>query len=77
MRKCFNNLKKDKCKTAFIEATKQELNFCLSDHCGYVANKNTNRATAYRLNLPGHSLADLPVIIIEQLKKNDTLYKKV
>ena len=77
MRKCLNNLKKDKCKTAFIEATKQELKCRLSDHCGYVVNKNTTTATAYRFNLPGHSLADLPVIIIEQLKKNDTLYKKV
>ena len=38
----------------------------LSDHRGYVVNK---RYKYSYFNLPVHSLADLPVIIIEQVKK--------
>ena len=68
--------KKDKCKEVYIGETKRQLNFCLSDHCGYIVNKNTNTATGHHFNLPGHSLADLSLIMIEQVKKNYTLYRK-
>ena len=68
--------KKDKCKEVYIGETKRQLKFCLSDHRGYIVNKNTNTATGHHFNLPGHSLADLSVIVIEQVKKNYTLYRK-
>ena len=68
--------KKDKCKEVYIGETKRQLKFRLSDHRGYIVNKNTNTATGHHFNLPGHSLADLSVIIIEQVKKSDTLYRK-
>ena len=68
--------KKDKCKAAYIGETKRQLKFRLSDHHGYIVNKHRNTATGRHFNLPGHSLADLSVIIIEQVKKKDTLYRK-
>ena len=67
--------KEDKCKEAYIGETKCQLKLRLSDHCGYFVNKNTNTATGRHFILPGHSLADLSVIIIEQVKKKDSLYK--
>ena len=68
--------KKDKCKEVYIGETKRRLKFRLSDHRGYVVNKLTNTATGHHFNLPGHSLADLSVTIIEEVKKNDTFYRK-
>ena len=68
--------KKDNCKEAYIGETKRPLKFRLSDHRGHIVNKNTKTATGHHFNLPGHSLADLSVIIIEQVRKKDTLYRK-
>ena len=67
---------KEKCKKVYIGERKCQLKFRLSDHCGCILNKLAKMATGHHFNLPGHFLADLSVIIIEQVKKNDTLYKK-
>ena len=32
--------------------------------------------TGHHFNLPGHSLADFKVLIIEKVKKKDTLYRQ-
>ena len=48
----------------------------LAQHRGYIRNKDDSKATGHHFNLPGHSLADLTVTIIEQVKKSDTLYRK-
>ena len=68
--------KKDNCKEVYIGETKRQLKFRLSEHCGYIHTIHTNTATGRHFNLPGHSLADLSVIIIEQVKKKNTLYRK-
>ena len=65
---------KDNCKHAYIGETKQMLKSRLAQHRGYV--QNNTEATGQHFNLPGHSLADLRVIIIEQVKKSDTQYRK-
>ena len=66
--------KKDNCKQAYIGETKQMLKSRLAQHRGYVS--NNIEATGQHFNLPGHSLADLMVTIIEQVRKSDTLYRK-
>ena len=66
--------KKDNCKEAYIGETKQMLKSRLAQHRGYV--QNNIEATGQHFNLPGHSLADLMVTIIEQVRKSDTLYRK-
>ena len=52
------------------------LKFRLSDHRGYINNKDRTQATGLHFNLPGHSLADLSITVIEQVKKNDIIYRK-
>ena len=68
--------KKDNCKQIYLGETKRMLKFCLADHRGYVVNQDTTTATGLHFNLPGHSLADLSVTPIEQVRKNDTVYRK-
>ena len=68
--------KKENCRQVYLGETKRMLKFRLADHRGYVVNQDTTTATGRHFNLPGHSLADLSISIIEQVRKNDTLYRK-
>ena len=52
------------------------LNFRLADHHGYVINQITSKATGAHFNLPGHSLADMSITVIEQTKNNNKQYRK-
>ena len=47
------------------------LKFCLADHCGYVRNQTLDKATGEHFSLPGHSLSDLSITVIEQSKINN------
>ena len=68
--------KNDNCKQVYIGKTKRILKFRLADHRGYVVNQATSQASGLHFNLPGHSLADLSITAIEQVKKNDIIYRK-
>ena len=68
--------KKDKCGKVYIGETKRLLKFRLADHRGYVVNKDTTTATGQHFNLPGHNLADLSITVVEQVRKNDLIYRK-
>ena len=48
----------------------------MAEHRGYVINKHINQATGAHFNLPGHSLADLSITILEQVKYNNENYRK-
>ena len=52
------------------------LKFRLADHCGYVINQITSKATGAHFNLPGHSLADMSITVIEQTKNNNKQKRK-
>ena len=52
------------------------LKYRLADHRGYVTNGVTSQATGEHFNLPGHSLADLTVTILEQTKRKNSEYRK-
>ena len=67
--------KKEKCKQIYLGKTKQTPKSCLAEHCGYVGNNDTT-ATGQHFNSPGHSIADLSITLIEQVKKNNMLYRK-
>ena len=45
-------------------------------HRGYVNNQVVSVSTGEHFNLPGHSLANMKITIIEQVKKNDNMYRK-
>ena len=68
--------KKENCKQVYIGETKRLLKSRLADHCGYIVNKDTTQSTGHHFNLPGHSLSDLSISVIEQVKKNNLVYRK-
>ena len=68
--------KKEKFQLVYLGETKRQLKFCLSDHWGYVVNKDTSQATGAHFNLAGVSLADMSIKVIELAKKNDLIYRK-
>ena len=67
--------KKETCTKVYLGETKRQLKFCLADHRGYVGNNDTT-ATGQHYNSPGHSISDLSITVIEQVKKNNILYRK-
>ena len=68
--------KKEHCKQTYIGETKRLLKFRLSDHRGYVNTMDRQQATGQHFTSAGHSLADLAIVAIEQVKKQDVLYRK-
>ena len=68
--------KKETCKQVYIGETKRLLKFRLAEHRGYVVNRDTSKSTGHHFTLPGHTLADLQVTAIEQVKKKDILYRR-
>ena len=67
---------KENCQMTYIGETKRMLKLRLADHCGYVRNSNTDTATGFHFNSPGHSLSDLRIVAIEKSKRKNTLYRK-
>ena len=47
-----------------------------SDHKGYITNQVLNVSTGDNFNLPGHSLANVKITVLEQVKKPDIMYRK-
>ena len=64
------------CKKRYIGESKRSLRDRLADHRGYITNQVKNKATGVHFNLPGHSLANLKVTILEKVKKMDDQYRK-
>ena len=64
-----------KCNQRYIGTTGRTLKFRLADHRGYITNQVESRATGAHFNLPGHSLADLRVRILEQTQNHDEDYR--
>ena len=66
-------------KVEFKEVYKGEikrlLKFRLSEHKGYVTNHDTSTATYRHFNSSGHTLTDLSITVIKQIRKNYTLYR--
>ena len=67
---------KENGQMAYIGETKRMLKSRLADHCGYVRNLREDTAIGSHFNSPGHSLADLRIISLEQSKKKNPLYRK-
>ena len=65
----------ENCKERYIGETKF-LRKRISEHNGYVRSKITSKATGYHFNLPGHSISNIKVTVIEKVKKSDIIYRK-
>ena len=60
----------------YIGESGRPLKYRLTDHRGYVTNLATKLATGAYFNIIGHSLSNMKVTILEQLKKRCTEYRK-
>ncbi len=67
---------KDNCKLKYIGQTKRRPKERIAEHKGYITNQVITQATGAHYNLPGHSLADMRVTILEQVKYNDQFYRE-
>ena len=48
----------------------------IAEHRGYIVNKNLSQPAGEHFNQPGHSLSDLTVSVIEQVRSSDILYRE-
>ena len=67
---------KDQCNQRYIGEGKRKLKHRLAEHIGYIKSNIDSQPTGWHFNLPGHSLHNLTVTVIEKEKKLDTLYRK-
>ena len=68
---------KERCQeNKYIGETGRSLKTRLADHCGYVRNHRTDQATGAHFNQSGHSLANMKVTVLEQVKNHDIAYRK-
>ena len=56
--------------------TDRKLKERFSEHKGYVNNKILNQPTGQHFNLPGHSIANMTITIVEKVRKPESLYRK-
>ena len=66
----------NKCAKQYIGETGRSLQARFSDHRGYVSNRILKKATGYHFNLPGHSIANIEVTILEKVHSNDSRYRE-
>ena len=66
----------DKCGKRYIGESVRQLKDRIGQHKGYIKNKVLSQPTGEHFNLPGHSLANMNVTILEKVKTSDTLYRK-
>ena len=60
----------------YIGESERTLHERLSDHRGYIKKIIPTQSTGEHFNSRGHSLSDLSITIIEQVKKEGELYRK-
>ena len=67
---------KEKCNKKYIGQTERKLKDRICEHIGYIKSKKLNEATGAHFNLPGHSVANMSVTVIEKSKKQDNNYRE-
>ena len=66
---------KENCKKTYAGETKRFLRNRLDTHRGYV-NNFVDNTTGTHFTQPGHTLANIQIVALEQVKKNCELYRK-
>ena len=67
---------KEKSQQKYIGETERKLKDRICEHICKINTKKTYPATGYHFNLPGHSLNDMKVTVLEKTKKMDAEYRK-
>ena len=60
----------------YIDETEETLETRFSQHLGYVHRNEQVKATGKHFNLPGHSAADMEVLVLEKIHQSDAFYRK-
>ena len=66
---------KENCRMRYIGQTERGLKYRLAEHRGYVTQGVIN-ATGSHFRLPGHTVANLKITVIEHVKKKDKAYRE-
>ena len=66
---------KNKHQQKYIGETERKLKDRICEHIGY-KNDKFDKATGHHFNLPGHSLSDMKVTVLENVHKRDPEYRK-
>ena len=67
---------KESCMLQYIGESGRSLKLRLADHRGYINNEHMNQPTGAHFNLPGHSISNMNISIIEKVKMKDSAYRK-
>ena len=68
---------KSSCKfVQYVGETKRPLKKRFSDHCYYVKKPDLTQPIGFHFNLPGHSISNMKICIIEQCTHKSDLYRK-
>ena len=65
-----------KCGLQYVGETEKSLQTRFSQHLGYVRNDHLKKATGQHFNLPGHSLDNMKVSVIETINNKSEFYRK-
>ena len=62
-------------KKRYIGQTGKQFKHRLGDHRGYINNQVLSEPIGAHFNQPGHCLANMKAIVLEQVKSNDKSYR--
>ena len=65
-----------KCLQQYIGQSHKSVSERFGEHRGYVNNKHLHKATGHHFNQPGHSVSDMTIMIIEQMRRTDRAYRE-
>ena len=67
---------KPNCNKKYICETERTRHDRICEHVGYIRTQKHEKATGYHFNLPGHTLANMKVSILEKVKIDSSEYRK-
>ena len=72
---CIYLIECNKCKKRYIGQTGRQFKHRIGDHRGYINNQVWGQPIGAHFNQPGHCLANMKTIVLEQVKTNDKSYR--
>ena len=60
----------------YVGESERSLQDRFSEHLGYARNKHLTKAKGGHYNLPGHTVSDMRVTIVEKIHSSDPLIRK-
>ena len=67
---------KNRFQQKYIGETERKLRDKICEHIGFINTKKTDKATGHHFNMPGHTLSDMKVTVLENIHKSDPENRK-